>query len=78
MYGCHMLPHKNLIRTILTERCLAIRIWVDLKRRVTYLVNRVIISMDQQRVINMDDDTTRFCVSYVLQQVCSVGMVWMI
>ena len=26
----------------------------------------------------MDDDTTRFCVSYVLQQVCSVGMVWMI
>ena len=33
--------------------------------------------MDQQGAVNMEDETTKFCVSHVLQQVCFVGMMRM-
>lgn len=50
------------------------RIWVELNKRVTYPVKRVIISMDDQGVIDMDCSVTKFAVSTVLLRVCEVGM----
>ena len=66
------------VQTTSTQNHIIERVWVELNHRVTYPVKRVIVSMDQQRAVNMDDETTKFCVSYVLQQVCSVGMIRMI
>ena len=45
---------------------------MELNHRVIYPVKG-----DQQGAVNMDDETTKFCVSYILQ-VCSVGMIQMI
>ena len=45
-----------------------------MNQRVTYPVKRIIKSMDDTRLINMDCPITKFCVSAVLWQVCEVGM----
>ena len=45
------------------------RIWVEVNSRVTYPIKRVVIAMDEQRQINMDDDTEKYCVSYVLRMI---------
>ena len=54
------------------------RIWVEVNSRVTYPVKRIVVAMDDQGEINMDNDTEKFCVSYVLRNVCSVGLKRMI
>ena len=54
------------------------RVWVELNKRVTYPVKRVIVSMDNDRIVNMDQQATKFCVSTVLCRVCEVGMERMI
>ena len=50
------------------------RIWVELYQRVTYPVKRIIKSMDDTRLINMDCPITKFCVSAVLCQICEIGI----
>ena len=54
------------------------RIWVELNRRVTYPVKRVIVSLDVQGIINMDCPVIKYAVSVVLMRVCKVGMTRMI
>ena len=61
-----------------TQNHIIEQVWVELDHRVTYPIKRVIVLMDQQEAVNMDDETTKFCVSYVLRQICSVGMIRMI
>ena len=54
------------------------RVWVEVNSRITYPIKRVVIAMDEQRQINMDDGTEKYCVSYVLRNVCTVGLTRMI
>ena len=54
------------------------RIWVELNRRVTYPLKRVLTDMDNGGVINLGSDAVKFCVSIVVQAVAKVGMKRMI
>ena len=42
------------------------RVWVEVNQRVTYSIKRIIVEMDDQHVINMESDTERSCISYIL------------
>ena len=59
------------VQTTSTHNHIIDRIWVQVNSRVTYPMKR---AMDEQRQINMDDDAEKYCVSYVLRNVCSVGL----
>ena len=54
------------------------RIWVELNRRVTYPLKRVLTDMDRGGVINLGSDAVRFFVSIVVQAVAKVRMKRMI
>ena len=77
--ACHgdpnILPY---IQTTSTQNHIIERVWVEVNQRVTYPIKRVISMMDDNRMINMDDSMHKFCVSYVLQKCCSVGLERMI
>ena len=51
---------------------------MELNKRVTYPVKHVIVSLNDQGIINMDCPVTRYAVSVVLMRVCKVGMTRMI
>ena len=67
----NILPY---IQTTSTQNHIIERVWVEVNQRVTYPIKRVISMMDDNRIINMDDSVHKFCVSYVLQKCCSVGL----
>ena len=50
------------------------RIWVELNRRVTYPLKRVLTDMDNEEEIDLDSSLVKFCVSTVTQEVAKVGM----
>ncbi len=50
------------------------RIWVEVNHRVTYPVKRVITAMEDQGVMDMSRNETKFAVSTVLSKVCEVGL----
>ena len=62
------------IQTTSTNNHIIERIWVEVNKRVTYPIKRIVTVMDDQRIINMDDAVEKFCVSHVLRMVCSVGL----
>ena len=61
------------VQTTSTHNHIIERIWVEVNSRVTYPIKGVVIAMGEWRQINMDDDIEK-CVSYVLRNVCSVGL----
>ena len=62
------------VQTTSTHNHIIERIWVEVNSRVTYPIKRIVVVMDEQRQINMDDDIEKYCVSFVLRSVCSVGL----
>ena len=51
------------VQTTSTQNHIIERMWVELNHRVTYPIKRVIVSMDQDGAVNMDDETTKFCLT---------------
>ena len=41
------------------------RIWPEINSRINYPIKRVLVSMEEQEEIDMNDDLTKFCVSWV-------------
>ena len=68
---CEIAPY---IQSTSTRNHIIERIWVEVNHRITYPIKRVIIQMDELRMVNMEDDVDKFCVSYVLRKVCLVGL----
>ena len=62
------------MQTSSTHNHIIERIWVELNKRVTYPVKRVVVSLDNRRVIDMDCPITKFSLSNVLMRVCEIGM----
>ena len=49
------------------------RIWVELNTRVTYPLKRAIASMDNRGIVDMQSDTTKFCVSTILGRLAEIN-----
>ena len=71
----NILPY---VQTTSTQNHIIERVWLEVNQRVTYPIKRVISMMDDTRLVNMDDELHKFCVSYVLQKCCLVGLERMI
>lgn len=72
-------PHiASYVQTTSTNNHITERIWVELNHRVTYPIKRVIVSMDDQGIVDMSCSITKFSVSTLLLRVCEVGMTRMV
>jgi hypothetical protein len=67
----HLSPFRNIqsrepvLQSLSRQNHRAERIWPELNQRINYPIKRVLISMENNEEINMGDDVTRFCVSWV-------------
>ena len=50
------------------------RIWPEINQRVNYPVKRILVEMENSEEINMGDETTKFCVSWVTIKVIEVAL----
>jgi hypothetical protein len=50
------------------------RLWVEVNTRVNYPLKAALHELNDQDVIDMGNETTKFCVSHVTQNVATVGM----
>ncbi|XP_064383624.1 uncharacterized protein LOC135351363 isoform X2 [Halichondria panicea] len=57
-----------------TENHTVERIWVEVNSRINYPLKRHLISMEATNLINMSDETTKFCVSFVTCNVAYHGL----
>lgn len=60
----HIAPY---LQTSSTYNHIIERIWVEVNKRVTYPIKAVIVLMDDERAINMENRTDKYCVSIVLR-----------
>ena len=49
------------------------RIWVEMNARVNYPVKKILNALVNEENIDMDDEATKFCVSWFTSRVCHVG-----
>ena len=50
------------------------RIWPEVNSRVNYPIKYILVRMDNDGIINMENETEKFCVSFVTCEVAKVGM----
>ena len=50
------------------------RLWVEMNCRTNYPVKRALVDMENNGMIDIEDDVTKFCVSWVARQVVEVGL----
>ena len=67
--------HQPFMQTTSTNNHRVERLWPEINRRVNYPIKEISIDMEASGSINMQDETTKFCVSWTTIQVASVGLV---
>ncbi|XP_049435131.1 uncharacterized protein LOC125890498 [Epinephelus fuscoguttatus] len=50
------------------------RLWVEINNRVNYPVKEALIQLQDQEVLNMDDNVTRYCTSNLTAELCKIGI----
>ena len=50
------------------------RLWVKVNCRTNYPIKRALVQMENDGVIDMEDEVTKFCVSWVAKKVVEVGL----
>lgn len=50
------------------------RIWPEVNSRVNYPIKRILISMQENQLIDMSDSTVEYCVSFVSCNVAVCGL----
>jgi len=56
-----------------TDNHIIERIWVEVNSRINYPVKSILNNMVFNNLLDMTDDTTKFCVSWVTCRVCAEG-----
>ena len=50
------------------------RFWVEVNSRVNYPIKNALVEFDNSSLFDMDDETERFCVSWVAMKVANYGL----
>lgn len=50
------------------------RLWVEMNCQTNYPIEHALVEMENNDIIDMEDDVTKFCVSWVTRQVVEVGL----
>ena len=61
----HNQSREPVLQSLSRQNHRAERIWPELNQRINYPIKRLLIEMENNEDINMGDDVTRFCVSWV-------------
>ena len=67
--------HPAYMQTISTNNHRVERLWPEINRRVNYPIKEILVNMEASSLINMQDETIKFCVSWTTIQVASVGLI---
>ena len=67
--------HPAYMQTTSTNNHRVERLWPEINRRVNYPIKEILVNMEASSLINMQDETTKFCVSWTTIQVASVGLI---
>ncbi|CAH3033724.1 unnamed protein product [Porites lobata] len=54
------------------------RLWVEVNCRTNYPIKRALVQMENDGVIDIEDEVTKFCVSWVAKKVVEVGVSYMV
>lgn len=54
------------------------RLWVEVNCRTNYPIKRALVQMENDGVIDMEDEVTKFCVSWVAKKVVEVGLSYVV
>ncbi|KAK3738875.1 hypothetical protein QZH41_014659 [Actinostola sp. cb2023] len=65
---------KAYLQTPSTKNHMAERHWVEVNSRINYPIKAQLNKMVQEEVIDMTDDTDRFCVSWITIQTVQAGL----
>ena len=63
------------MQTMSTNNHRVERLWPEINRRVNYPIKEILVDMEASSIIDMQDETTKFCVSWATIQVASVGLI---
>ena len=63
--------HHPVVRSMSRNNHRAERLWVEVNRRVNYPVKEILVTMEGDEEIDMTDELTKFCVSWVTINVVS-------
>lgn len=63
--------HHPVVRSMSRNNHRAERLWVEVNRRVNYPVKEILVTMEGEEEIDMTDELTKFCVSWVTINVVS-------
>lgn len=50
------------------------RLWVEVNCRTNFPIKRALVQMENEGIIDMEDEVTKYCVSWVTRQVAEVGL----
>lgn len=54
------------------------RLWVEVNCRTNYPIKRALVQMENDGVIDMEDEVTKFCISWVAKKVVEVGLSYVV
>ena len=67
--------HPAYMQTTSTNNHRVERLWPEINHRVNYPIKEILVDMEASSIINMQDEATKFCVSWISIQVASVGLI---
>nr|XP_046256591.1 uncharacterized protein LOC124065345 isoform X1 [Scatophagus argus] len=70
----HNLQRQPYLQTQSTKNHTVERMWVEINNRVNYPLKEALMQLQDQEVLDMDDNVTRYCTSNLTAELCKIGL----